>query len=481
MVRHGATGADVQDAISQCWSFTAPYVSVVLPPEVIDLSDTLHLTDPTKSAMISPAVSLVGARPNCAGYDNNTVLRAQFNDRPVLQANRARHLHLANFEVRGQNDYSASLFNGLYPAPAFFNDATFLMPGVTPAHIGIDIDNDPSNTSGSSGIVVDNVSLKYLAGGFAVARNGVAQNGEGITLNRVRTYLTGLYGFGFGNDQTKGNTMRDCSGLGCKYWLDCVTIGANQGYAPIIYGGRVNLTARVFNIHGTKGVFRCDGLFTEVVGGIGTIGHSNNSANGPAVFTGCHWHLMKFSDAQNIDVSAYLWRPTKFEGCWFQGEQGETTAEWRILNADHVTFDTCYWRNNGLNGHVPISFHLPGKVEFRHCISRIDGARQTLHGTLTQTDTQIGSGSITLSSVAGTDKATFTQTGHGLDVGDLVKLDPLDELLVESNPSQTNYRASLPIGIVDSVSGDDVTIKHVARTLSLPHTGNLYRRRVAVS
>ena len=482
---NGWDGDNIQAAIDSALGSGRACV-VYVPAGDWTLKDSLRLYSQA-SPGIQPAVRLVGAKPaypQQGGGHTRLVCNFPFKDRPAIDIQATRASTVENLVLQGQNNFLFSLEGAA-------DDAMWLGSGVTEDHVAIAIDRSPGH--GSSGVLIDNVSAKFFAGGISIGASGHGGtlNSENHTVRRFCGHFLGKAGLILGQHQSKGVKIQDSYFFGQQYWIDCARYGLKKGYPPVVSGCNVGGTQRLFNLVHSIGTFACHGLFVESTLSLGTVGWGASSMNVPAVFTGCHFNLW-MPAGKNPDTHLFCFQPTLFQGCTFQiswDTSLTTQAAFRIFNGQEAVFDTCVFLPDAKNGRLPVDFDQPGLAELRRCRYRDSGQGSlTVHGQAVMETVDLGSAMV---AVSGPGRATFTLPNGAPDLepGDLVGRTGVGTAWLPkahvANPLV--YRTVLSFGIVNQVSQGVVTLHQVPETVEKELAASpgtpwaLQRRRTAAA
>lgn len=300
--------------------------------------------------------------------------------------------------------------------------------------------------------------------------------GDGLTM-RDCIFDTCQWAYASGQAQTKGCVLSNCTATNIRGFVNTVSYGSRQGFAPIILGGSVGACRELFNINQQYGPFTCIGLFCETTLSIGVLGSNFASGAPAATFIGCEFALYYDSTYDSVDCHLIAYRPTIFIGGAIGFNSG--TGTFRVHNGVRMVFDSVAFLASASNDHLPVDFQTPASVEFRDC--------QTLHSTPNQNGRGVLStlalasgGTATLSRVSdGVAQFTLTGAGAELQVGDHIQRTTTGYNPALEDPGATPFTTSTSLGTVLEISSDTITLGQVPFTVeaALPLASIGYTRR----
>jgi hypothetical protein len=356
--------------------------------------------------------------------DYNVTIQAQFNDKFAIGFQRARSSIVSGIYVKG--NFAPSFANLATQMATKFSDyvaasaGTFRDNRYSP-YAGIVIDpftsdgvslggnNYPglddwytyatsgSETSGSSGIRIEDCRIQGFVVNFIIAPNGRTRNGENITVERVASDICKV-SFASCNDQQKDNFYKQLVA-----WDRVHTIFDNYTYGAI----------------GSPGQFHVDGV--NLAGGISRIFNVNVAGYFPSFFKNIYGELVGTigniagsltSSVENMDLSL-------FDATSYSGAFPETFGNFKSVHFTNTTIRLY----NGTNDLIPISVY--GGVKFT------ESTTEQLYFT-----------NIDFSLTPSDQRVTFDRKGSNpVQIGQNIRYNslPLGELTLEDNITATTF------------------------------------------
>lgn len=336
---------------------------LVLPTGVYSIGSPLMLMKWSGSAFSFFNVHIMGDKSAYfaeAPYVKSVVIRPTFKDVPAICIQNGRSVVIENISIQGLNTFSIG--NGITSPnyPELMTNTTYINNGVRDSryspYAGIAIDPFGSSvpadggypglsayyangSAGSSRVTLRDVGISNFTCGVVISPNGDSVQADMISFENCSIWYckTGVSNC---QSQARGITWRGGDVYFCLYGFDGVTYGAQEGYAPSIFG--VIMSGKyLFNTTNNFQTQVFSGIEAESFGSIGFLGSTNQSPH-PVTFRGCEFQFSNFGGIF-ADWHCFAVTPVLFDGCHFAPPCGSYRSPLRFFSADGtgMRFKSC--------------------------------------------------------------------------------------------------------------------------------------------